>query len=75
MVSDTMYWLGRNYLVSIAIPLYLLISIPIETKINMQGKAMMGHINLLENGGFSCNKVIVDPEKGLVGLVYKIPGV
>ena len=41
----------------------------------MQGKAMIGHINLLENREFSCNKVIVDPEKGLVGLVNKIPGV
>ena len=75
MVSDTMYWLGRTYLVSIAIPLYLLISIPTETKINMQGKAMIGHINLLENRRFSCNKVIVDPEKELVGLVNEIPGV
>ena len=75
MVSDTMYWFGRTYLVSITIPLYLLISIPAGTKTNIQGKAMMGHIKLLENRGFPCNKVIVDSERGLVGLVNRIPGV
>ena len=75
MVSDTMYWIGRTYLVSIAILLYLLISIPTRTKTSIQGKAMMGHIHLLENRGFPCNKVIVDPERGLVGLANKIHGV
>ena len=35
----------------------------------------MEHINLLKNRGVSCNKVIVNPEHGLISLKNKISGV
>ena len=69
-----MQWLGKLYLVSISLSLYVLISVPTELKTSIQGREVMVHLNLLENRGFKCNRIIVDPERALVKLRNMIPG-
>ena len=50
MTWDMIYWLGSTHIVSIILSSYLPISIPTGITINMQGRAVVDHTNLLETG-------------------------
>ena len=60
---------------SIALTLYILITVTTSYKESIQERAILYHINFLENRGFTCKLIIVEPERDLVKLVNIIPGV
>ena len=64
-----MHVMGSQYLVSVAEPLKLTISVSVK-KLDTEGlgQALTAHINLLDSHGFRAVRVIVDPQSGFTPL-------
>ena len=76
MVSDVMHMDKEHFLVSACTPLEVtLISWLPDLKEVSLGEGLQAQFNVLQSRGFSCNVVITDPQRGLVALVGKFPGV
>ena len=70
-----MYDMGGTYVVSVAHPLELTITIPAKSR-NMEhlGEAIMAQVKMLQLRGFTVDRLMVDPERYLLALENKIPG-
>ena len=51
LYTDVMHLFGNRYLVSLAVPLQLIISTPTGQRIEVHGKVLMTHIELLQSKG------------------------
>ena len=75
MTSDVMYAGGKKFLISIASPLELIITVPVLTLgILTLGNALQSHLDLIRMFGFEAKLVRVDPLKALAALRGKFPG-
>lgn len=75
LVADVMYLFGQTFLVSVAVPLLLVMSVPTGQQMEALGKALMSHVELSRSRSFDVERVEVDPQRGLVRLKNKIDGI
>ena len=74
--SDIMYVMGGKYLISVAEPLELTVTVAVKSRSEEHlGQTVTSQIKILDSRGFSVNRIITNPEKGLLALRGKIPGV
>ena len=73
LTSDVMHVMGFRYLVSVAEPLGLTVSVLIKKRdIDGLGVALMSHVSLLDSHGFRVTRIITDPQKGMESLRGKL---
>jgi hypothetical protein len=75
LYSDVMHCDDRKFLVSVAEPLHVTMSTPIEREtVHCLGTALQEHIDTLREKGFNTVRVHCDPQRALEALSGRFPG-
>ena len=76
MVSDVMHLDNHTFLVSVCSPLELtLVAYLLNLKASSLGEGLQAQLKVLLTRGFTCDTIITDPQRGLVALTLKFPGI